>query len=124
MTVSLRHFAINASDVPAAQRFYRAVFDWGFTPWGPPGFFHIETGDPALRGALQQRRDLVPGRPVHGLEGTFAVPDVVAVQRAALRAGGRVLMEPTTIAGVGELVWLADPDDNVIGAMRYDPAAE
>ena len=30
----------------------------------------------------------------------------------------------TTIAGVGELVWLADPDGNVVGAMRYDPGAE
>jgi predicted enzyme related to lactoylglutathione lyase len=124
MTVSLRHFAINASDVPTAQRFYRAVFDWGFTPWGPPGFFHIDSGDQRLQGALQQRRDLVPGQPVRGLEGTFAVPDVVAVRRAALRTGGRVLMEPTTIAGVGELVWLADPDGNVVGAMRYDPGAE
>jgi predicted enzyme related to lactoylglutathione lyase len=66
----------------------------------------------------------VPGQPVRGLEGTFAVPDVVAVRRAALRTGGRVLMEPTTIAGVGELVWLADPDGNVVGAMRYDPGAE
>lgn len=46
------------------------------------------------------------------------------MQRAALRAGGRVLREPTTIAGVGELVWPADPDDNVIGAMRYDCGAE
>jgi predicted enzyme related to lactoylglutathione lyase len=124
MTATLRHFAINAADVPAAQRFYRAVFDWGFTPWGPPGFFHIETGDPVLRGALQQRRDLLPGQPVRGLEGTFAVPDVTAVARAAVRAGGRVLMAPTTIAGVGELIWLADPDANVVGAMRYDPGAQ
>lgn len=124
MTATLRHFAINTTDIQAAQRFYTALFGWGFTPWGPPGFFQIETGDPVVQGALQQRRDLVPGQPVRGLEGTFAVPDVQAVGAAAVRTGGRVLMAPTTIAGVGELIWLADPDGNVVGAMRYDPAAE
>jgi len=29
------------------------------------------------------------------------------------------LAEPATIPGVGELVWLADPGGNVVGAMRY-----
>jgi uncharacterized protein len=124
MPAQLRHFALNADDIGAAQRFYGAVFDWGFTPWGPPGFFQIDTGDPVVQGALQQRRELIPGAPMLGLEGTFAVADVAAVTRAALRAGGRVLMEPTTIAGVGELVWMADPDGNTVGAMRYDPEAE
>ena len=124
MPAPLRHFALNATDVAAAQRFYGTVFGWGFTPWGPPGFFQIDTGDPVVQGALQQRRELVTGRPMLGLEGTFAVTDVAAVTAAALRSGGRVLMDPTTIAGVGELVWLADPDGNVVGAMRYDPDAE
>jgi predicted enzyme related to lactoylglutathione lyase len=124
MAAALRHFALNATDIAAARRFYGAVFDWGFTPWGPPGFFQIDTGDAHVQGALQQRRELVDGVPMRGLEGTFGVEDVATVTRAALAAGGRVLMAPTTIAGVGELTWIADPDGNAIGAMRYDPGAE
>ena len=50
--------------------------------------------------------------------------DVDAAVRAALAAGGRVLMARTTIAGVGHLVFLADPSDNVVGVMQYDPDAE
>jgi uncharacterized protein len=123
MPAPLRHFALNASDIAAAQRFYGTVFDWGFTPWGPPGFFQIDTGDAVVQGALQQRRELEPGRPMLGLEGTFAVTDVAAVTAAARRSGGRILMDATTIAGVGELVWIADLDGNVVGAMRYDPDA-
>lgn len=118
-----RHFAVNATDLDAARRFYSAVFGWRFAPWGPPGFFHIENGDDRVQGALQQRRELLPGAPMHGLEVTFSVDDIGAVARAGVAAGGRVLMEPTTIAGVGTLVWLADPDGNAIGAMRYDPLA-
>jgi predicted enzyme related to lactoylglutathione lyase len=33
--------------------------------------------------------------------------------------GGRILMPKSTIPGVGELVFLADPSGNVTGAMRY-----
>jgi predicted enzyme related to lactoylglutathione lyase len=39
-------------------------------------------------------------------------------------AGGRILMNATTITGVGELIWLADPSGNVVGAMRDDENAE
>ena len=39
---TLAHFAINATDLEQAQRFYRAVFGWTFAAWGPPGFYQIE----------------------------------------------------------------------------------
>lgn len=124
MTPVLRHFAINATDLDAARRFYGATFGWGFSPWGPPGFFHVVNGDDRVQGALQQRRSLVPDGPMLGLEGTFGVDDLPAVLRAARAAGGRVLSEPFTIAGVGHLAWLADPDGNAVGAMQYDPEVD
>ena len=123
MSSPLRHFALNATDVPAAQRFYAATFGWAFEPWGPPGFFHIRTGDEHVRGALQRRRELLPDGRMLGLEGTFGVDDLPAVLRAARANGGRVLAEPATITGVGTLAWLTDPDGNAIGAMHVDPEA-
>jgi predicted enzyme related to lactoylglutathione lyase len=123
MTGELAHFAINADDVEATKAFYEHVFGWRFEPWGPPDFFHIDTGTAAgspPRGALQRRRELVPGTPTTGFECTIAVPDVDAVTKAALAHGGRVVMARTTITGVGDLVFVADPSGNVVGAMRYD----
>jgi predicted enzyme related to lactoylglutathione lyase len=124
MSSIIRHFAINATDVDSARRFYAATFGWGFSPWGPPGFFHIDNGDPNVQGALQRRRELLPGARMLGLEGTFGVDDLPAVLRAARASGGRVLAEPATIPGVGHLAWLADPDGNAVGAMQYDTGAE
>lgn len=127
MPTPLAHFAINADDVAATRSFYERVFGWTFTPWGPPDFFRIDTGSPEdghPHGALQARRELVEGRPVHGFECTVAVDDVAAVCRAVSGSGGRVVMEPTTITGVGELVFVEDPSGNLVGAMRYDEAAE
>ena len=119
---NVRHFAINADDVPRARAFYERVFRWTFEPWGPPGFFMISTGDSEGRplGSLQGRRELVPGHRMTGFECTIAVADDVDVVAAAVKAnGGRILMEKATIPGVGDLIFFEDPEGNVAGAMRY-----
>lgn len=121
----IQHFAINADDTSRARRFYEGVFGWRISPWGPPGFYEIATGgEGAIRGALQARRELLPGKPMVGFECTIAVDDVDAIARAVVAHGGRVVMDKATIAGVGELIFFEDSEGNVAGAMRYDPGAE
>src|SRR5881409_856049 len=76
---NLAHFAINADDVPRAKRFYEKVFGWTFSAWGPPDFYQIKTGtdaDPGVMGALQKRRELVPGQTTVGFECTIAVESI------------------------------------------------
>lgn len=114
----IRHFAINADDVGRARSFYEQTFGWTFDAWGPPGFFKIRSDGPVI-GALQERRALVD-TPTQGFECTIAVDDVAATIDAAVAAGGRVVMEPTVIEGVGELCFLQDTEGHVIGAMRYE----
>lgn len=124
MTADLRHFAINAADVQRARRFYERTLGWTFEPWGPPGFLMIDTGgEDTIRGSLQRRRELAPGLPMFGCECTFAVDDVKAVAERVRANGGEILMEPTIIVGVGELIFFRDTEGNVVGAMRYDAAA-
>ena len=126
----VRHFAINADDLPRAQRFYSRVFDWRFNAWGPPNFFMIETGStpetPAIYGSLQGRRTLIEGERMTGFECTVAVADIDATVRAIVDAGGTILMPKTTIPTVGHLVWFRDTEGNVAGAMQPDarPLAE
>ena len=64
------------------------------------------------------------GRPILGFECTFAVDDVDATAERVVAGGGRIIMEKTTITGVGDLIWIEDPAGNIVGAMRYDTAAE
>ena len=77
-----------------------------------------------MRGSLQRRRALAPGLKLNGLECTFAVDDVEKVTAAVRANGGRVLMERTILAGIGELIFFQDPEGNVAGAMRYDETVE
>jgi hypothetical protein len=127
MPTNIRHFAINADDVPRARRFYERVFGWKFEPWGPPGFFLIQTGDekePGIQGSLQGRRELVKGQRTTGFECTVSVDDVDAIAKAVEANGGKVIMPKVTIPTVGRLIFFQDPEGNVAGAMHYDPAAE
>ena len=118
----LRHFAINADDVGRARGFYENVFGWTFQPWGPPEFFMVQAG--AVQGSLQRRRELAPGLVLHGFECSFAIDDVQRVVAAVRAAGGRILMEPTILPGIGELIFFQDTEGNVAGAMRYDETVE
>ena len=123
---NVQHFAINADDVARARRFYERVFGWRFEPWGPPGFLLVSTGtddDPGVRGALQQRRELVPGQRMTGFECTIGVADVDAVGRAVVANGGTIIMPRVLIPTVGHLIFVRDPEGNVAGAMQYDANA-
>ena len=120
---TLAHFSINADDVERARAFYQRVFGWKLTAWGPPGFYMIEAKDSPVVGSLQQRRELVPKHRTVGFECTIGVPSIDATEKAVKVAGGKVVMERSVIVGVGTLMFFADSEGNVFGAMQYDRAA-
>lgn len=122
---ALAHFAINADDIERARRFYDKVLGWRFTPWGPPGFYQLDAGpNPKVLGALQGRRELVKGRRTNAYECTIGVESIDHVEKAAVAAGGKIVLARSVIAGVGTLMFFEDPEGNVFGAMQYDPAAQ
>jgi uncharacterized protein len=122
----LAHFAINADNIDRAQQFYERVFAWRFEPWGPPNFFKIRMGrdaDTGMRGALQQRRELVPGERITTAECSFAVDDIDAVAAAVAANGGTIVIPKVLIPTVGQLLFFRDPEGNVMGAVQFDPHA-
>jgi predicted enzyme related to lactoylglutathione lyase len=121
MPATLRHFAINADDVSRAKRFYGEVFGWRFDPWGPPDYYQVKNAGAGLLGALQERRALVPGRRMTGFETSFGVEDLKATIAAIEAGGGKIIMQPYRIEGVGELIYFEDTEGNLVGAMQYDP---
>jgi predicted enzyme related to lactoylglutathione lyase len=121
MPATLRHFAINADDVQRAKHFYESVFGWTFDPWGPPNFYQVKNAGSGFLGALQERRELVPGAVMRGYEVSMGVADIRATMAAVEAGGGRIVMQPFRIEGVGELIYFEDTEGNLVGAMQYDP---
>ena len=113
--------------VDRARRFYEKVFAWKFQPWGPPGFFQIVNHDgslPGVRGALQGRRELIPGERMNGFECTISVPSIDRAIKAIESNDGKIVMPKATIPTVGTLIFFEDPEGNIAGAMQYDSNAE
>ena len=117
-TNGIGHIALNADDVDVTVAFYASVLGWDFEPWGPPGF-HRATLPDGFTVAIQQRRELVPGTPTIGAEATVSVDDVHACMARVSAAGGRVLMEPTEVPGVGTIAFAEDPGGNPIGFIEH-----
>ena len=114
-------FAVHADDLPRAQRFYERVFGWKFKPWGPPGFYLIETGEkdaPGIPGALQKRHEVVAGQRMNGYECTLSVADIDAAASAVVANGGKILMSKCEIPTVGWIIKFQDPEGNVLCAKQ------
>ena len=123
MPANLASFAIHVDDVDRAIGFYTAVFGWRFEPWGPPGFYLIQTGDdadPGLRGLMHKRHEPRTGTGLNGFEPTFAVDNLDAVAAAVTANGGTLIMPPAHIPTVGTLIRFLDTEGNDVGAMRYE----
>jgi hypothetical protein len=123
MANNVDFFAINADDVPRARKFYEAVFGWSFEPWGPPGFYLIETGkEPsvAIRGALQERRELAAGQKMIGFECTITVTNIDLAIRAIESNGGRLAARKSHIPTVGTVAYFFDTEGNVAAVIQRE----
>ena len=122
MLNNLSFFAINADDVPRARRFYETVFGWSFEPWGPPNFYLIETGkeQAAVRGGLQERRELAPGQKMTGFECTISVANIDQAIRAIEANGGRIAAPKFHIPTVGTVAYFFDTEGNVAGIIQQE----
>jgi predicted enzyme related to lactoylglutathione lyase len=122
----IAHFAINTDNVETTRAFYEAVFQWKFNPWGPPGFYQIDTGsDPiTLIGALQQRRAFVPGLQTRGFECTISVASLNHTEALLREHGAKIVLERSTIPQVGHLLFFQDPGGNFVGAIEFDRSSD
>jgi predicted enzyme related to lactoylglutathione lyase len=123
MPANLAAFAIHVDDTDRAVAFYTAVFGWRFEPWGPPGFYLIQTGDdasPGVQGLMHKRQEPRTGTGLNGFEPTFSVDDVDAIAAAVEANGGTLTMKPSHIPTVGTLIRFLDTEGNDVGAMHYE----
>ena len=123
MANNLASFAIHADDVQRCRRFYEAVFQWRFEPWGPPDFYLVHTGDqdrPGVQGLMHKRMQPRGAGGPNCFECTIAVDDLDAVTAAIPANGGRILMAKSPVPTVGVLTKFEDPEGNALAAMAYE----
>ena len=111
------HFEIYGDNPEKLIKFYEKVFGWKFEKWGPLDYWIIMTGEgPGIDGGLGKEKS--PGI------NTIDVPDVDEYLKKIERDGGTVVTPKTTLPGIGYLAYFKDPEGNVFGIMKDDPAAK
>jgi len=110
---------LETRDVPAAKRFYNAVFGWGenSSPMGPgqPDYTEWKLGDESLGGAMDISATAPPEMPANWLV-YFRVENVDHTAAQIKETGGQVIVEPTAFPG-GRFVVATDPHRACFGVV-------
>jgi len=116
------HFELPADNPERAVRFYEQVFGWKAQKWdGPIDYWMLSTGspdEPGIDGAIAPRQEQFT-TPIN----TVDVASVDEVVRRVETAGGTIVVPKRAIPGMGWLIYFADTEGNVSGAMEMDQSA-
>ena len=106
---------LGTRDLPAARRFYTAVFDWG-TKGEDDTYVEWQVSGRTVAGMMSIAGRLPDEVPAHWLV-YFAVADTDATAERAVQLGGAVRRAPADFPGVGRLAVLADPQGAVFAVI-------
>ena len=122
MANSVVHFSVYADDPDRAMRFYTRVFDWQFEPWGPPGYWKIQTGKGpgTTLGALSQRLSPRGEGTPNAFRCTVSVVDLDASIAAITSTGGSIHSTVAEIPTVGRVVEFVDSEGNLACIMQHE----
>lgn len=109
-------FELMAADLAAASSFYASVLGWRIADSGMTGMNYqvAHIGDAMVAGMMAPPDPAIP--PHWAIY--FAADDCDGTARQVAAAGGRILVAPTDIPGVGRFATLADPQGAVFSILH------
>ena len=118
MSHPIVHFEMGYKDAGKAQQFFAGLFDWKFEEFGPVRM--IATGsDEGITGHLS-----TPGKEPHNYCVVYVqVDDLQESLDKAEKLGGKTMIPPTPVPGMGNFAWLNDPEGNIVGLWKPDATA-
>ncbi|MDD4052152.1 MAG: VOC family protein [candidate division Zixibacteria bacterium] len=110
------HFEILADNPEKAAEFYRTAFGWEINSWGgSPPYWLVTTGPegaPGINGGIMKREFR------QAVINTIAVDSLKEVAARVESAGGKVILGPNEIPGIGAHMYCADPEGNLFGLLQ------
>ena len=107
------------ADIEAAKAFYSKLFGWSTDDMQVEGMTYtvIKAGDKEIGGMMPTPPEAQGIPPMWGAYVT--VDDVDATAQTAEALGGRLLVPPTDIPGVGRFCVIQDPQGATLNAITY-----
>jgi len=114
------HFEILCDNPEKASAFYRDVLGWDIANWQGQTYWLATTGPegtPGINGGIMHK---------HLPQSVINTVDVASIDETLgkiERAGGRKVLGPNQIPGVGLHAYCADPEGNLFGILQPEPPA-
>jgi predicted enzyme related to lactoylglutathione lyase len=107
------HWEIGAKDAANLNDFYRQLFDWQFDT-SMPGYSMVQAEEGGIGGGIMQAQGEMPPY----LTFYVAVDDLEASLAKAEGLGGKGIVPPTPIAGIGAFAMFEDPEGHMMGIFK------
>lgn len=118
-------YELLTTDVPAAERFYKAVVGWNAEPFGGAmDYIVVKAGSRGVGGLMAIPQEAAAGGMRPGWLGYVHATDVDAATQAVADAGGTVHRAPQDIPDVGRFSVVADPQGAVFQLLQPIGAGE
>jgi hypothetical protein len=112
------HFEIGVRNSGKAADFYAKLFDWNIQAMGPAQM--VATGSTT---GIQGHITSLGHEPHNYVTVYVQVADLAAYLKKAETLGGKTLVPPTDVPGMGKFAWLADPEGTIVGLWKPLQAA-
>ena len=122
MAAPIVHFEIGVKDPAKAAAFYGPLFGWEFSAYGPAQMVSNigpKPGAPSTLSTGIGGHINSLGHPPHNYCVVYALVDNLEATIAhALKLGGKSLVPPTEVPGMGAFAWISDPEGNTVGLWK------
>ncbi len=107
------HFEIGCRNSEKTQAFFSKLFGWKIEVHGPAAM--ISTGGGT---GIDGHINSLGHEPHNFVTFYVQVDDLAAYLAKAGKLGGKTIVPPTEVPGMGHFAWLGDPDGNIIGLWK------
>jgi predicted enzyme related to lactoylglutathione lyase len=107
------HFEIGCRNSQATQELFSNLFGWQMEAAGPTAMISTGAND-----GIQGHISALGHEPHNYVTIYVQVDDLQAYLTDAGKLGGKTVVPPTEVPGMGSFAWLADPEGTIIGLWK------
>lgn len=109
------HFEIGCKDKQKTADFYSRLFGWKTQAYGDMAtMIDTAAGGAGIAGHISAM-----GHEPHNYVVFYAaVDDLAASIKAAEKLGGKAMVPPTEVPGMGSFAWVKDPEGTIVGLWK------
>ena len=119
MTSPVVHWEIGARNAPEVGSFLHDLFGWEVVPAGPE-YWLVPDAHGGIGGGILQVAENVPTY----LTFYVQVEQLERALKLAIELGGKDVVAPMTVPGVGRFAMFEDPEGHVLGMLEPVPGQE